>query len=294
MSDVFVARAQCGGCGRRLSTEGLAAVTAPDIDRSRFYSSSSSPLSVSLTPCDSCGLVQTAHLLNRQELEDAYAEALDDDHSSQFEHRRESFRRALRRSVLPHIPEGIRSPWLDVGTAGGAFVAAARDLALEAIGLEPSGHIVAQVDHSLRPYVRQGFLSNLTAGERFGVVSYWDVLEHVSDPREEVERAKTHLNSRGFLVLNLPMIDTSSARILRRRWPFYLDVHLTYFTRETVEHFLDSLGFDLVSMRTYTQTLDLRYLLSRYSGRVKIPAVLARVPVRYAMGQRTIVARWRS
>jgi len=283
-------RAQCGGCQFRLQDNSESTLIG-STDKATFRSASNQRLSVPLITCPRCSLRQTSGELEGSDLEAAYAEATDDEHSSQFNHRRSSFERALVANVFPFVPSESRSPWLDVGTAGGAFVDAARRLGIDAVGLEPSSHIVDSADSLVRPYLRQGFLSDLQHGEQFSVISYWDVLEHVADPYHEVQRIKQHLLPNGYLVLNLPMVDTMSARLLRRRWPFYLDVHLFYFTRKSVVRFLTELGFEVVSIRHYSQTLDLRYLLSRYVSRVRIPSVLSRVPVRYLMGQRTIVAR---
>jgi 2-polyprenyl-3-methyl-5-hydroxy-6-metoxy-1,4-benzoquinol methylase len=289
--ETMILQERCGGCGAPLEplvvVEGAANRLRPDA----FFASSSHKLSSSLMACESCGLTQVGVLLDPSDLQAAYADATDDDHSKQFDHRRSSFARALQRSIFPYMSADERSPWLDVGTASGAFVAAARGLDIEAIGIEPSAYVVSQAPSGVRPYLRSGFIDDLDPSERFQVISYWDVLEHVADPRAEILAAKKHLAPGGFLVLNLPMIDTASARLLGRRWPFYLDVHLYYFTRQTVERFLTPLGFEVIAMNSYSQTLDLRYLLARYMRGRSPAAVLSRIPIRYWMGQRTIVAR---
>lgn len=289
--ETMIFQERCGGCGSALeppvAVEGAANRLRPDA----FFASSSHKLSSSLVTCESCGLTQVGALLDPSDLQVAYADATDDDHSKQFDHRRSSFERALQRSVFPYTSADERSPWLDVGTAGGAFVAAARGLDIEATGIEPSVYVVSQAPSEVRPYLRSGFIDDLDPSERFQVISYWDVLEHVADPRAEILTAKKHLAPGGFLVLNLPMIDTVSARLLGRRWPFYLDVHLYYFTRDTIDRFLTPLGFEVIAMKSYSQTLDLRYLLARYMRGRSPVALLSRIPIRYWMGQRTVVAR---
>ena len=284
-------RDQCGGCAAGLEHLFEVPHQFAETELDAFYSSSSQRLSVELVTCPTCQLVQTGAFLDGESLQAAYADAEDDEHSKQFEHRRRSFTRALEQSVFPSIPSLSRSPWLDVGTAAGAFVAAARELGVDASGIEPSVHIVDQAPPDVRPHLRVGFLEPADESGRVQVISYWDVLEHVPNPREEVMRVKEHLDVGGFLVLNLPMIDTVSARLLRRRWPFYLNVHLYYFTRRSLRKFLEPLGFEVLAIHSYSQTLDLQYLLSRYLRGRTPPALLARVPIRYRMGQRTVVAQ---
>ena len=285
-------RQVCGGCGSVMGPPISLHQVTVGFKADAYFASSSRKLSTDLATCETCGLTQVCVLPGRSALQAAYADAADDDHSQQFGHRRSSFARALQRSVFPFIPPAQRSPWLDVGTAGGAFVAAARAFDVDAIGIEPSAYVVSRAPSELHAYLRSGFIDGLDAEERFQVISYWDVLEHVADPRAEILAAKKHLVPAGFLVLNLPMIDTPSARLLgRSAWPFYLDVHLYYFTRRTVERFLTPLGFEVIAVNSYAQTLDLRYILGRFMRGRPLAAVLSRIPIRYRMGQRTVVAR---
>ena len=117
-------------------------------------------------------------------------------------------------------------------------------------------------------------------------------MEHLSDPKKTLLLANSLLHQSGVLILNLPMIDTMPAKILGKRWPFYLNVHLFYFTKQTASELLDQSGYELISSRRYWQTLSLGYVFARAG--IKLPnflGVILSLPIRYYMGQRTLIAR---
>ena len=77
----------------------------------------------------------------------------------------------------------------------------------------------------------------------FDLITLSDVLEHVSEPSQMINDVLQYLRPSGLLLLNLPMIDTLPARFLNKFWPFYLEVHLYYFTIQTINQFLKINGF---------------------------------------------------
>ena len=62
------------------------------------------------------------------------------------------------------------------------------------------------------------------------MVTLWDVLEHLASPNNELHTIHELLEDDGILVINVPDISSLPAKIMRWKWPFYLSVHLTYFT----------------------------------------------------------------
>jgi hypothetical protein len=98
------------------------------------------------------------------------------------------------------------------------------------------------------------------------------------------------LDTNGILILNLPMIDTFTARLMRFKWPFFLEVHLYYFTKKSIESLLKNNGFKIVQTSRYSQSLSIGYLLNRVFGK-DFPKFLGLIPFRYCMGQRTIIAK---
>jgi SAM-dependent methyltransferase len=101
-----------------------------------------------------------------------------------------------------------RLRWLDVGCANGGFVAAATDLGYDVEGLEPNPGIAAWAATATERPVHTTWD---TVTGWFDVISYHDVLEHVVDPRAELDRAWGHLVPGGMLILDVPNIHDASA-----------------------------------------------------------------------------------
>jgi SAM-dependent methyltransferase len=255
-----------------------------------YSASSEATLQDQLVSCQECGLVYVSPRLRSELITASYEVNEDVRHFKQNQYRIRSFQRALSSlSGQVDMREGMNL--LDIGCAGGSLLVAAGLSGLRAEGVEPSRQ-QAEFARSVNGVsVRTGFFSASDYGEsQFDFVSLWDVLEHVPDPRALISGAASLLRPEGHLILNLPMIDTVPARLLGIRWPFYLNVHLWYFTMESISRLLDSCGFRIVHSARYWQTLSLDYVSDR-AGMPLIPRALAQyVPCRYYLGQRTIVA----
>jgi SAM-dependent methyltransferase len=129
-------------------------------------------------------------------------------HAALDEDSREIGLSELRRSNNATVLDRLRTAGLgsgarvlDVGSAHGWFVRAARERGWQAEGIEPDDVIVAQA-HAEGGDVRQGYFpAVLEDGERFDAICFNDVLEHVPDVRAACHR---HLVPGGLLSVNIP------------------------------------------------------------------------------------------
>jgi 2-polyprenyl-3-methyl-5-hydroxy-6-metoxy-1,4-benzoquinol methylase len=130
---------------------------------------------------------------------------------------------------------------LDVGCAQGWFLDEAAKKGLRGVGIEPEEEIavVTMQQHS----VRVGFFPHcLKPDEKFDVISFNDVLEHLPDISRAITQSYLALTPMGKLVLNLPDSDGFFFRLslllarlgqknsLHRLWQLeYQTPHLAYF-----------------------------------------------------------------
>ncbi len=92
---------------------------------------------------------------------------------------------------------------LDVGCAHGWFLEAAR-ARFTVLGIEPDTVIGSQARAQGLP-VRDGYFpAALRAGERFDVIVFNDVIEHIPDIDTALAACKSRLRDGGLLILNLP------------------------------------------------------------------------------------------
>ena len=117
--------------------------------------------------------------------------------------RQANFRRlAQRLGTLIAVSSG-RPRMLDVGCAHGWFMEA-NHARFEVVGIEPDVGI-ASVTAARGLAVRSGFFPDvLEADERFDVIVFNDVLEHIPDINATLQACGRHLTPHGWLVVNAP------------------------------------------------------------------------------------------
>jgi 2-polyprenyl-3-methyl-5-hydroxy-6-metoxy-1,4-benzoquinol methylase len=111
---------------------------------------------------------------------------------------------------------GSRRKWLDVGAGNGSIVACAGELGFDAAGLEPGTPAVEFAQRTLGvklyPHTIQEELQRSGSGS-YDVVSFLMVLEHVSNPVEQVSVAAELLSPGGLLVVEVPTAGSLSATL---------------------------------------------------------------------------------
>lgn len=263
----------------------------------QFISSSTAKLAFQLVRCNLCDLIFVNPRIKSSVILSSYATAIDTNHQYQSDYRIKSFKRALKGTEKYMNNSNLdfkRSNVLDIGCAGGAFLKAAEQLDYTALGLEPSKNLTLWAKENLNVRVIATTLEKYSKNKtkKFSIVTFWDVLEHIHNPSKTLRYAKKILKDEGILIINVPMVDSFPAKLLRGAWPFYLNVHLFYFTRKTIIKLLEKNGFEVIHVKNYWQCLSLGYVLIRANLPIS-PEILKklRLPVWYYLGQRTVVAK---
>jgi 2-polyprenyl-3-methyl-5-hydroxy-6-metoxy-1,4-benzoquinol methylase len=197
-----------------------------------------------------------------------------------------TFARALDR-LERHVP--VRGPLLDVGCYTGVFLDVAAARGWPVTGLEP-GRWAAKAAREKGHAVHDGTLETAPLPrDHFAVVTMWDALEHYTDPVGELRRARAVTRPGGYLVLTTMRIDAPVVRLLRRRWPWYMRMHLSYFTPETVERALTLAGWRLTHLHGYSHVVTWDYLLLKLGSYAPRAArMLRRAVARLRLSERTV------
>lgn len=140
--------------------------------------------------------------------------------------------------------------YLDVGCGVGHSLEAAAERGLSAVGLE--------VDPACIELARsRGLDVHPTPGafttRRFSLVSLWETLEHLAQPRAVLEQAHQLLNDRGLLVLTTPNLNSPIVRILRGDCSYVhggtnTAGHINLFHPKSLERLLASAGFAVLDV----------------------------------------------
>jgi 2-polyprenyl-3-methyl-5-hydroxy-6-metoxy-1,4-benzoquinol methylase len=223
-----------------------------------------------IVQCRQCGLVYTNPRLENQELLDTYEAVKDPLYVEEQEGRVLTFERHLKPlEQITGPPDG--RPLLDVGCYTGVFVEIAANHGWDAWGVEPSRWAVEQA-RSQGLHVVQGTLSSPDLPPaHFDVLTLWDVIEHLTSPREALGQAQRLLKPGGLIVLQTLNIESPFARLMGARWPWLMEMHVYYFSRHTLCRMLEQCGYRVISTQTQGRYLRLGYLMNRLGALV--PAV---------------------
>ncbi len=165
--------------------------------------------------------------------------------------------------VRRHALDGGRL--LDVGANLGFFAKEA-SRHFETEGLEPAAAMVEWGRAHLQAPIEVGSIDDPRQDfrDRFDVITMFDVIEHVPDPRGALERCREYLAPGGRLFITTPDAGSAMARLLGRQW-YYLDLvqHIALFNRANLTRLLADTGFALVATRTVGRRYRCSYIERR-------------------------------
>ena len=198
--------------------------------------------------------------------------------------RRDNFERLLDRLCRRIEPSGARL--LDVGCAHGWFIEECAGT-FDASGIEPDLTVSEGTRRRGLP-VRTGYFPDaLESGERFDVITFNDVLEHIPSIDATMDACHRHLTGQGLLVVNAPSRQGTFYRISRLlvrlgiRGPFermwqvgFPSPHVHYFDTATMSRIAADHGF-VVESRSTLPSISVKGLYSRIRYSRDVSAVRA-------------------
>jgi SAM-dependent methyltransferase len=208
----------------------------------------------SICQCRRCGLVYVGETVDDALLDELYgAEYYQGrdasgfaDYGAQETKYRARFNLRLDR-MRPWISGGRT---LDVGCALGWFLAEAKAQGWDAEGVEMSEHAATFCREKHGVHVHTTRLED--AGlepESFDLVSLWDTIEHVQEPRTILQTAFGLVKPGGYVVLSTGNWDAWRRRVQGQKWALLRPPkHLYYFTPTTLKTLVDQVGFTTVEV----------------------------------------------
>jgi SAM-dependent methyltransferase len=236
--------------------------------------------------CGSCGH-ETAELPVRINSPDAHDRLDEADRETALEALR---RRNNRRLIgwLRELRPAVGRRLLDVGAGHGWLVEDA-GADFDCLGLEPDRRVGATARRRGLPVVEGRFPGALAPSDRFDVIVFNDVFEHLADVRGMLDAVRERLAPRGVLVINAPnrrgtfyrlaalMARAGSMRAFERMWQRGLpSPHLHYFDERGLARLLRAAGFE-VEKTARLPAVQWRGLIARirYTRQAGVPATIA-------------------
>ncbi|MCL4869092.1 MAG: methyltransferase domain-containing protein [Anaerolineae bacterium] len=215
-----------------------------------------------IVQCNHCGYVYANPRWPSEALLQAYTSVEDEIYEKERQGRELTFQKHLQ-AVEKTWGKERRGRILDVGAYIGVFVEVARQRSWDAVGLEPSTWAANAAQARGLPIIQGTLDSPELRGELFDVITMWDVIEHVDDPKGEMQKAYHLLKPGGLLVVHTMDLDSWMARLMGPRWPWLMDMHIHYFSQKTMRLMLEQIGYRVIWSGAQGRYLRLGYVASR-------------------------------
>lgn len=152
---------------------------------------------------------------------------------------------------------------LDVGSALGDLLFAARRRGWEAIGVEPTAFAVQECEKLAPGRVVEGSIEDYWPEDGlFDVITCNDVLEHLRRPDAALRKFRRLLRPGGGLIVTTIDVHSLPARLLGRRWVHYHRDHLWYFSRRVLARLARAAGLEVIACERARKLYHLNYVLA--------------------------------
>jgi SAM-dependent methyltransferase len=162
-----------------------------------------------------------------------------------------------RRFVEKHQPGGRL---LEIGCGTGAFL---RELVKsgkwDVEGIEPTQSANEYAAKTLGVPIHQGRFSELDfKPASYDAIVLWCVLEHLSQPVQDLSHIHSLLKDGGWLFFSMPNFESMEAKVFGPFWSGWdLPRHLYIFPRPVLRQMLTHIGFGHISGRCISSSYDL-------------------------------------
>ncbi len=228
--------------------------------------------------CLQCGLMQVPKAAQPRDLDELYREVEDPIYLENAPAREATFGH-LYQQLAPML--GPPGRLLEVGAYCGLFLNVARTHGWVTEGVEPSSwaSAVSRDQHGLD--VHTGTIAAVRDRLRppYDALVAWDVLEHLEAPFDLFIDANELLDTGGLFAFSTLDVASWFPRLVGRAWPWWMDMHLYYFTQPLLKRWLDRAGFDTIHIGPYRHYASPSYLARKAVSLLPTPVAAAAAAV---------------
>lgn len=219
----------------------------------------------SLYRCQKCGLIFVSPIIMHTEevySSDYFAGAKNGFGYVNYDEDKEPMREVFKiylKHIAKFVPQG---KLIDMGAATGYFMKLAREQGWDVSGIEISPFAV-EVGKKQGLDLRVGMISDISKFQKvFDVVTLWDVIEHVTDPENDIKILYENVRPGGILAINTPDSSSLMARISRKHWHQLIPPeHVFYFNPRSLTILLERNGFEVVYTGKIGKFFTLQYII---------------------------------
>lgn len=205
--------------------------------------------------CRSCGSLFVDNALTFDELETIYT-------NSSFDEKDEgcqasaTYAHYVRKKVV-----GNKGKAMDIGASEGSFLSELMKIGYEDVsGVEPTLAAIEKADPSVKDKIIHAMLdANDFPDNSYDLISFFQVIEHVSDPKTVLDGIHNLLTEDGHVIIVCHNYKSLVNRIMGRKSPIYCLGHLQIFSPKSVRKMLEDIGYTDIKVFRITNKYELSY-----------------------------------
>lgn len=209
--------------------------------------------------CNTCNLVYSNPREHMEPLLKGYRNVIDKEYI-----KTQVYRKILLSEHLLKVEQfKKRGTLLDVGCFVGLFLELAKQKKWKVFGIEPSIWAVKIAKKRGIKILGERIEKAKLKSNFFDVITFWDTIEHIADPKTVLKTAHKALKKDGIIAISTPNIESLFAKILGKYYPLLIRMHVILFSPKTLSRLLEETGFEIIYSKNYARTFPLYYILER-------------------------------
>ena len=151
---------------------------------------------------------------------------------------------------------------LDVGCGTGDFLFEAKNI-YNVTGLELSKWALQSCEEKGLNVNNKTVDQFAKTKKKFDIITLWGVIEHLENPRNEINLLQSMLKKDGILCIWTGDSSSVYAKIFKRRWWYIMGQHLQLFSRSSLNKLMKKENLSLILETSYPYVMSVEYLGKR-------------------------------
>lgn len=145
---------------------------------------------------------------------------------------------------------------LDFGCGAGYSLVEMSEIGVDCYGIEADTNVKI-IGEELGLKLHVGTLEDSPFKNiKFDLIILNQVLEHVADPIQLIDKFKSMLSEKGIIVISVPNVDSIYRKIFGFKWiNWHIPYHIHHFSKKTVSELFERSGYKIIKVRTVTPNL---------------------------------------
>ena len=146
---------------------------------------------------------------------------------------------------------------LDVGAGAGHFVEIVKEKGFNAKGIEINERMIERAAGKGMDISNETIATLKKNNAKYGLITFWAVLEHIPDPVMLIGEIKDLLEEQGLIFIMVPNIDSIANRLYCMDSPTFLgSSHINFFNIDFLNELVCKQGYSLLNVETYITQLN--------------------------------------